>query len=226
MSWEQELGRTPLFAGLPEDILTDLSARAVHRRYRRDSVVFVQGEYGTRCYVILSGSVKISAYAPDGREAVLAVLGPGDVFGELSLFDEAPRSADATVIEEAELLSLDDAALTEAVRAHPELAVSLLAVLSRRLRRANERFQDAAFFDVTGRVARRLADLSARHGVTGEDGVLVDVPLSQESLAKMIGATRESVNKALAGLTRRGLVRRSGQRYVLTDVEGLRDRAR
>lgn len=226
MSWEQELGRTALFSELPTDLLADLSARMVRRRYRKASVVFVQGEYGTRCYVILSGSVKISAYAPDGREAVLAVLGPGDVFGELSLFDEAPRSADATAIDEAVLLSLDDRALTEAVRDHPELAMSLLQVLSRRLRFANERLQDAAFFDVTGRVARRLADLSIQHGIGGDNGVVVDVPLSQEALAKMIGATRESVNKALAGLTRRGLVRREGRRYVVTDVEGLRERAR
>lgn len=226
MSWERELGRTALFAGLPEDILAELSSRAVHRKYRRDSVVFVQGEFGRRCYTLLTGSVKISAYAPDGREAVLAVLGPGDVFGELSLFDDAPRSADATVIEEAELLSLDDAALTEAARHHPDLALSLLRVLARRLRRANERFQDAAFFDVTGRVAKRLADLAGAHGVEDADGMLVDVPLSQESLANMIGATRESVNKALSGLTRRGLVRRRGQRYVITDVEELRDRAR
>ncbi len=226
MSWEEELGRTTLFSELEGDLLADISARMVRRRYRKDSVVFVQGEYGTRCFVILSGSVKISAYAPDGREAVLAVLGPGDVFGELSLFDEAPRSADATAIEDAELLSLDDRALTEVVRANPELAMSLLRVLSRRLRFANERFQDAAFFDVTGRVARRLADLSAQHGVGGDDGVVVDVPLSQEALAKMIGATRESVNKALAGLTRRGLVRREGRRYVVIDVQGLRDRAR
>lgn len=226
MSWEEELGRTTLFSELEGDLLADISARMVRRRYRKDSVVFVQGEYGTRCFVILTGSVKISAYAPDGREAVLAVLGPGDVFGELSLFDEAPRSADATAIEDAELLSLDDRALTEVVRANPEVAMSLLRVLSRRLRFANERFQDAAFFDVTGRVARRLADLSAQHGVGGDDGVVVDVPLSQEALAKMIGATRESVNKALAGLTRRGLVRREGRRYVVTDVQGLRDRAR
>lgn len=226
MSWEEELGRAALFSELPDDLLADLSGRMVRRRYRKDSVVFVQGEYGTRCYVILSGSVKIGAYAPDGREAVLAVLGPGDVFGELSLFDDAPRSADATAIEKVELLSLDNQALTEAVRAHPELATSLLRVLSRRLRLANERFQDAAFFDVTGRIARRLADLSAQHGVGAPEGVLVDVPLSQEALANMIGATRESVNKALAGLTRRGLVRREGRRYVVTDVEALRDRAR
>ncbi|HVL81686.1 MAG TPA: Crp/Fnr family transcriptional regulator [Actinomycetota bacterium] len=220
------LGGTPLFAGLGADALAALESRAVRRRYRAGSVVFCQGEPGTRCYAIMSGAVKVSAFNPDGKEAVLAVLGPGDVFGELALFDEAPRSADALVIETAELLSLDRDDVTAAIEQYPQVSLALLRILSRRLRRANEALQDAAFFDVAGRVARRLADLADEHGAPGPEGTAITVPISQESLASMVGATRESVNKALANLGRRGLVSRRGRSYVVPDTQALRSRAR
>jgi len=221
-----ELAKTALFGALDDDALNDLGARVVHRKYRKGSVIFVQGEQGERCFAIVSGSVKISAYHSDGREAVLAMLGPGDVLGELSPFDDVPRSADATAAEDTELLSLDGEALRDAIRRHPEIGLALLRVLSKRLRTANESFQDVAFFDVGGRLARRLAELASMHGVSHEDGVLIDIAISQERLAQMIGATRESVNKALGALTRRGLVKRAGKRYLVSDIEELRSRAR
>ena len=220
------LRRTTLFGGLDERALTEIAARTVQRRYRKGNVIFVQGEAGERCFVIASGTVKISAYNADGREAVLAVLGAGDILGELALFEQSPRSADAAALEDAELLSLDAGSLNEAIHAHPEIAVALLSTLGMRLRQTNEAFQDIAFFDVPGRVARRLADLADAHGVEAAEGTLIDIALSQESLAQMVGATRESVNKALALLKRRGLVARTGKRYIVSDVRKLRDRAR
>lgn len=220
------LARTSLFGGLSEPALAEIAERAVPRRYRKGTVIFVQGEPGERCFVIGTGTVKISAYHPDGREAVLAVLGPGDVLGELALFESSPRSADATALEDSELLSLDAGSLNAAIGAHPDIAIALLNVLGVRLRQSNEAFQDIAFFDVPGRVARRLADLADAHGIDVGEGMLIDISLSQESLAQMVGATRESVNKALAQLKRRGLVARAGRRYVVSDVGKLRDRAR
>ena len=225
MSWGAELARTALFADIDDAVLNDIAEKAVHRRYRKGSVIFVQGEQGERCFAIVEGAVKISAYHPDGREAVMAVLGPGDVFGELSLFEQSPRSADASAIEDTQLLSLDATAITDAITAHPQLGMSLLRVLGRRLRLTNEALQDIAFFDVPGRVARRLADLAEAHGVRQAEGTLIDLPLSQESLAQMVGATRESVNKALSALRRKGLVDRVGRRYVVADIEQLRSRA-
>lgn len=226
MSKASELARTALFAGVDEAVLETLADKAVQRRYRKGNVIFVQGEQGERCFSIVQGSVKISAYHSDGREAVIAVLGPGDVFGELALFDQAPRSADATAIEDSEVLSLDTKAITEAIAAFPDLGLSLLRVLGRRLRHTNEALQDIAFFDVPGRVARRIADLAESYGQKTDEGVLIDLPLSQENLAQMVGATRESVNKALALLKRRGLVSRIGRRYVVSDIGQLRSRAK
>jgi CRP/FNR family transcriptional regulator len=220
------LARSSLFGGLDESALKEIAERAVVRKYRRGSVLFIQGETGERCFVIVTGAVKISAYHADGREAVLAVLGPSDVFGELALFGQADRSADATSLEDSELLSLDAGSLNAAIKGHPEIAIALLHVLGQRLRQSNEAFQDIAFFDVPGRVARRLADLADAHGIEDAQGVLIDLALSQESLAQMVGATRESVNKALALLKRRGLVARVGRRYLVSDVAQLRARAR
>lgn len=226
MDAAQALAKTSLFGGLEESALEEIAARTVHRRYRKGSVLFVQGESGERCFVIVSGTVKISAFHPEGREAVLAVLGPGDIFGELALFGQSERSADATAIEDAELLSLDADSLNAAIATHHQIGTALLHVLGHRLRQSNEAFQDIAFFDVPGRVARRLADLADAHGIDQPEGVLIDVALSQESLAQMVGATRESVNKALALLKRRGLVARIGRRYIVSDVARLRGRAR
>jgi CRP-like cAMP-binding protein len=219
------LEQTSLFGSLDGSARAEVASRAVQRKYRRGSVVFVQGETGERCFVIVTGTVKISAYHPDGREAVLAVLGPTDVFGELALFGQSERSADATALEDAELLSIDAESLNSAITKHPQIGLELLSVLGQRLRQSNEAFQDIAFFDVPGRVARRLADLADAHGVDDTEGVLIDITLSQESLAQMVGATRESVNKALALLKRRGLVARVGRRYIVSDVKKLRARA-
>ncbi|MEX0873437.1 MAG: Crp/Fnr family transcriptional regulator [Actinomycetota bacterium] len=222
----EALRSSVLFGGLDERAQARIAEIAIHRRYRKGSVLFVQGEQAERCFAIVSGAVKISAYHPDGREAVLAVLGPGDVFGELALFDQAPRSADATALEDSELLSIDAQGLNEAISTNPKLGLAMLRVLGERLRQSNEAFQDIAFFDVPGRVARRLADLADAHGREAAEGIIIDIFLSQESLAQMVGATRESVNKALALLKRRGLVARIGKRYLVSDVVRLRERAR
>jgi len=222
----EALRATTLFGDLDDRAQARIAEIAIHRRYRKGSVLFVQGEQAERCFAIVSGAVKISAYHPDGREAVLAVLGPGDVFGELALFDQSPRSADATAMEDSGLLSIDAKGLHEAIAESPKLGLTMLRVLAERLRQSNEAFQDIAFFDVPGRVARRLADLADAHGTDGTEGIVIDFALSQESLAQMVGATRESVNKALALLKRRGLVARVGKRYVVSDVARLRERAK
>lgn len=224
MSWTGQLARTSLFADLPDRALEEIGSRAHPKRFAKEAVVFVQGDYGGRCYLILDGSIKISAHNSDGREVVLAMLGPRDVFGELSLFDDSPRSADATAISDSLLLSLDKSALQEAIRRYPDVALSVLRVLSRRLRQTNYALQDSSFVDVAGRLARRIAELAEVHGVSCTEGTLIDIPLSQESLAAMVGSTRESVNKALSAMTRRGAITRRGMRYLVSDIDRLRER--
>lgn len=210
-----ELSRMSLFAGLPERALSELASRAIRRKWPSGSIIFSQGEPGHRCYSIVSGTLKVSAWTPEGHETILALLGPGDVVGELALFDSRPRSADAIALTDVEAVSVDGRVVAEVIASHPDVAIAILRVLSERIRATNEALQDAASCDVTARVARRLTSLAGRHGRRTSTGTEIDVPLSQDMLASMVGASRESVNKAVSTLTRDGMLTRSGRRYTL-----------
>ncbi len=148
------------------------------------------------------------------------------MFGELSLFDPGPRTATATSVGDSRLIGLGHDALQPWLIQHPEVALTLLNALARRLRRTNETLADLVFSDVPGRVAKALLDLSTRFGRPTDDGILVAHELTQEELAQLVGASRETVNKALADFATRGWLRLEARAVVLMDVERLRRRAR
>src|SRR6266508_259242 len=202
------LAEVPLFARLPPETREELATRFVSRAYPRGATVFQQGDPGRSLYVIDEGAVKISFLAADGREMVVTVLGPGDVFGEMALFDpEGARSADASAMEAARLLSLSHEVFREYLVAHPSVSVELLGVLAKRLRESDRALQDAIFSDVPGRLARRFLDLAERYGEARDGGTLIELPMTQEELARMVGSSRESVNKAIASFVHRGWLR-------------------
>lgn len=222
---EDILRRAPLLAAVDEE-----SARAIIARMRavdlnRGDRLFHEGEAGDALYVIETGKIKLARRAADGRENLLAILGPGEMFGELSLFDPGPRVATAVAVSNARVHSLtrdDFVPLLD----HPRVALSLLAALGRRLRRTNEALADLVFSDVPGRVAKALLDLSTRFGRPVDDGVLVAHELTQEELAQLVGASRETVNKALADFAGRGWLRLEARAVTILDVERLTRRAR
>lgn len=195
-------------------------------RVQRGGIIFAEGEAGERMYVVLDGKVKLGHAAPDGRESLLAVLGPGEVFGELSLFDPGPRTATATAVTDTVVVGLGHADLRPWLTGRPEVAESLLQALAQRLRRTNEALADLVFSDVPGRVAKQLLDLADKFGQPGPDGVLVHHDLTQEELAQLVGASRETVNKALADFTQRGWVEVDQRQVLLIDMERLARRAR
>jgi len=162
----------------------------------------------------------------DGRENLLAILGPGQMFGELSLFDPGPRSATATAVTDATLQSLSHDELSVWLDTRPDVARGLLNQLAGRLRRANDVVADLVFSDVPGRVAKALLDLSRRFGRSADDGIHVHHDLTQEELAQLVGASRETVNKALADFAMRGWLRLEPRSVVLMDIERLQRRAR
>jgi CRP/FNR family transcriptional regulator len=203
-----------------------LAAALTTRAVVRGHIVFQEGEKGDRLFVVLEGKVKISRAAADGRENLLAVLGPGEMFGELSLFDPGPRTATATAITESTLASLDHDDLRPLLFAQPTVAVQLLRALAERLRRTNEAMADLVFTDVPGRVAKALLDLAERFGDESSDGILVRHDLTQEELAQLVGASRETVNKALSEFANRGWLRLEGRSVLLLDRERLARRAR
>lgn len=218
--------QAPLFAALSDEDAQALLQRMSRARIERGDVLFEEGEPGDRLYVITSGKVKLGRRSPDGRENLLAVLGPGEMFGELSLFDPGARTTTATAVAGTDLVGLGHAELTEFVSTRPEVAVKLLGSIARRLRRTNEALGDLVFTDVPGRVAKALLDLASRFGRQVDGGVLVAHDLTQEELAQLVGASRETVNKALADFAGRGWLKLEARAVTLLDVERLQRRAR
>ena len=215
-----------LFPGIDPAIRSELSRVAGRHSMRRGDVLFHEGDVGDRLYVVLTGKVKISRVAPDGRENVVAVMGPGEIFGELSLFDPGPRTATAAAVTDGELAVLAHDALRPWLTNNSEVAVELLRLLARRLRRTTDTLADLVFSDVPGRVAKSLLALADRFGVDGDEGtVRVEHGLTQSELAQLVGASRETVNKALADFAERGWLRVDGKSVVLLDRDRLARRA-
>jgi CRP/FNR family cyclic AMP-dependent transcriptional regulator len=220
------LREAPLFSGLDDEAAQALSASMVESHLGRGEVLFREGDEGERLYVVTAGKVKLGRTSADGRENLLAILGPGQMFGELSLFDPGPRSATVTAVTECTLQSLGHDELGPWLNGRPEVARALLVQLAVRLRKANDVVADLVFSDVPGRVAKALLDLSSRFGRVADDGVHVHHDLTQEELAQLVGASRETVNKALADFASRGWLRLEARSVVLLDVERLKRRAR
>jgi len=218
--------QAPLFAALDDEAADALKASMTRRDVGRGEVLFTEGDPGDRLYVIVEGKVKLGRASGDGRENLLAVLGPGEMFGELSAFDPGPRNATATGISDAVLLGLGTDDLHNWLAGRPDVARQMLMALARRLRRTNENLADLVFSDVPGRVAKALLDLSERFGNPTDEGLRVAHDLTQEELAQLVGASRETVNKALADFAARGWLRLDQRAVVLLDIERLRRRAR
>jgi CRP/FNR family transcriptional regulator/CRP/FNR family cyclic AMP-dependent transcriptional regulator len=219
---KQLLQRVPFLAALPEQDLNWLTERITRRSFSRGDLIFQKDDPGNSLYIVESGSVRIYVPGVQGADLTLAVLGPGEFFGDLSLLDGRPRSASASSAGKSVVLSLERTDFVNLLRARPDAALAILAVISLRLRDTDQTASDLAFLDVSGRLARRLLDLVDGHGQQRDDGVLLNVALTQEELANMIGVTRESVNRNLSLFRRLGLTGREGRKIVIKDPDGLR----
>nr|WP_202420698.1 Crp/Fnr family transcriptional regulator [Actinomadura rayongensis] len=220
------MSRAPLFEALDEQGAKALRANVTEVRLARGQTLFNEGETGDRLYVVLEGKIKLTRTAPDGRENLLSVLGPSEMFGELSLFDPRPRTASAIAVTECRLAGLGHDDLRPWLTGHPEVAVQLLRALAQRLRKTNDVMADLVFTDVPGRVAKALLDLAERFGQPSEAGLHVHHDLTQEELAQLVGASRETVNKALADFAQRNWLRIEARAVVILDIERLRKRSR
>ncbi|MBK5216010.1 MAG: Crp/Fnr family transcriptional regulator [Propionibacteriales bacterium] len=220
------LRQAPLFSGLDDDAAASLGSSMTSVTIRRGQTLFNEGDEGNQLYVVTVGKIKLGRTSPDGRENLLAILGPGQMFGELPLFDPGPRSATATAVTDVEMRSLSHNALLPLLTEHPEVARALLHQLAARLRHTNEVVGDLVFSDVPGRVAKALLDLASRFGRKADDGIHVNHDLTQEELAQLVGASRETVNKALADFSARGWLRLEPRSVVIMDLERLKHRAR
>ncbi|HYZ08976.1 MAG TPA: Crp/Fnr family transcriptional regulator [Pseudonocardiaceae bacterium] len=223
---DETLARAGIFQGIEPTAVEALSSALEPVEFPRAHVIFAEGEPGDRLYIIVSGKVKIGRRLADGRENLLAVFGPSDMFGELSIFDPGPRTSTATTVTEVRAVTMDRAALHEWIGKRPEIADQLLRVIARRLRRTNNMLADLIFTDVPGRVAKALLQLAQRFG-SQESGMLrVTHDLTQEEIAQLVGASRETVNKALADFAHRGWLRLEGKTVLIQEPDRLARRAR
>jgi CRP/FNR family transcriptional regulator, cyclic AMP receptor protein len=220
------LSGLPLFAALDDDANAALREAMRHEQFQRGQIIFNEGDQGDKLYAVIEGKVKLARTAPDGRENLQAVLGPGEMFGELSLFDPKPRTAGAIAVTDSVLASLAHDALRPWITGRPAVAVQLLKALAQRLRRTNDVLADLVFSDVPARVAKALLGLAERFGQPTPEGLHVAHDLTQEELAQLVGASRETVNKALADFSARGWLRIESRAVVIKDVDGLTRRVK
>jgi CRP-like cAMP-binding protein len=220
------LANAGIFQGVEAQAAEALSQQLETVDYPRGSAIFSEGELGDRLYIIIDGKVKVGRHSPDGRENLLAVMGPADMFGELTVFDPGPRTSTAVAVTDVRLATMDRAALRAWIAKRPEIAEQLLRVLARRLRRTNNALADLIFTDVPGRVAKALLQLARQFGKPEDGHLRVTHDLTQEELAQLVGASRETVNKALADFGQRGWLRLEGKSVVILEPERLSRRAR
>jgi CRP-like cAMP-binding protein len=213
------LDKTDLFGSLPPELLEQLRGRTALARFRRGDAIFEKGDEAHCLYVIFNGRVAIVARSGSGQESVLTVLGPGALFGEMSMFDGCVRTANARALTTVHIMAIEFDHVREVLAHRPEVLWAVVRIIARRLRATDEALADAMFLDVTGRTAKRLLELA-----DGEDDFRM--PLTQEELAGMVGASRERVNKAIALFVKLGWLEISGRsRYRIVNREDLENRS-
>jgi CRP/FNR family cyclic AMP-dependent transcriptional regulator len=214
------LASVPMFSGLQRDELLKFAELTRERTYPKGSVILFQGDPGDSLYVLRQGRAKVVLIGEDGREVILGVLEPGAHFGELALIDDQPRSAHVIAMEDSQLLILRREDFRRRVEANPSVAWALLTELSRRLRRADQKIGGLVLLDVPGRISRLLLDLSAE----SSNGT-IEKPLTHQTIAQMIGASRETVSRAMKDFQEEGLIRVERRRIAVANRDALEKRA-
>lgn len=206
-----------LFRGLNDGALRHLAEQSRYCQFQAGEILFYQGEPGFTCHVVMRGRLRVFVLGEDGRELAMRIFGPGEIVGEMALLEGLPRSANVEALEATETLELQRDVLLYCLRNSPTLALSLLQNLSARLRYATEEAEGLASLTVAERLVRRLRKLAEWSGVPVPGGVRIVPPMTQQELAALIGTSRESVNRALVRLRRRGKVRLERGWIVLLD---------
>jgi CRP/FNR family transcriptional regulator len=211
----------PAFAGLGDADLVQVAEVTVSRTFQGGEVIFHEGDQSDTCYVVRSGHVRAVREHTDGRTLTLATLGPGDIFGELAIFDQERRSATIEALDDLEVVAILGADMRRMLRDHPDISVKLLAALSRRLRETNERLTRQSFQTVQSRVAAVLAEMVQRERGEASAGGDVLITSTQADLAQLAGSSRESASRFLAVLERAGIITQGRGRLVVHDAEAL-----
>ncbi len=215
------LRRVPAFEALAEEDLARVAEVAVPRAFAAGEAVFREGDQSDTCYIVRSGHARAIRGHPDGRTITLADFGPGDIFGELAMFDDERRSATVETAEPTEAIAILGGDMRRLLREHPDIAVKLIVALGRRLRETNERLARQSFQTVQSRVAAVLAQLVAANAQEGVEPRDVLITSTQAELAQLAGSSRESASRFLAVLERAGIITQGRGRLVVHEPAAL-----
>jgi CRP/FNR family transcriptional regulator len=217
----QLLKHVPIFADLADDEQEKISRIIIYRKYRKGMIIFMEGEPGDELYFVKEGRVKLAKLLEDGREQILHFVQKGEVFAEILLFDGGSFPATSEVMEDAEIGIIRNADLDKMLREYPDIAIKLLKVMSKRLRRAQMQIRDLALKDTFGRMASALLKLAGEYGVVKDGVVIIDFSLSQQELANLIGSSRETVARILSDFKRQKLISVNRQKISILNKNGL-----
>jgi CRP/FNR family cyclic AMP-dependent transcriptional regulator len=219
------LARSPLFHGMGAAELSRIAGGMTRRRFRRNEVLFHEGDPGDSLHVLVEGRVKISRESGEGEEAIVVILSPGDTFGQIVLLDAAPRSATATAIEPTETLTMARSTFVELVDGSEAFRWHLLGGVAQVVRRLTDQLAEAHFLDLAGRLALQLTRLAEETAEGRTRDIELGATLTQSDLAAMVGGTRQRVNRIIADFTDDGLLRHEAGRIVVCELDRLRARA-
>jgi len=213
------LSRSELFSAFDRGVLERLILDSRRVECDRNEVLFEEGDNADEMFVVQSGRVAVGRRSLDGRESIVALMEPGYLFGEMCLFDNLPRSASARALEHSELLGFPYSAVRKSLDEQPVLLWNVVRLLAERLRATDSALADAVLLDVTGRTAKWMLELAG-------DQEEFQLPITQEELAGLVGASRERVNKSIAAFIRLGWIEQSERRYRILERDKLSQRAR
>lgn len=213
------LRQVALFAGLKDEQLQAIARATITRAFTKDNIIILAEEEGDTLFLIESGQVKVSLLSEDGREVILSLLGPGAVFGELSLLDGKPRSANVVATKDTSLVVLRRADFLQLLYRVPQIAISLLAELASRLRKTDRTIEGLALLDVTSRISETLLQLAGEHGVETPEGIVLHNRPTHQQLANMSGTTRETVSRVLKRLEVQGYISCKGRAITILREE-------
>ncbi len=216
------LRKHPIFCDLEPEALDQLCRYAKHVTFKRGALIASKGDPGNNLFAVISGTVKISISSPDGRNAILNLIGPGEIFGEIAVLDGAPRSADATANTNCEIFIIDRRDFLPFVRSQPALAMKFIELLCARLRWTSDQVEQVILQDLPGRLASALIGLAEKRKLEPESRTIA---ITQQEISEMVGMTRESINKQLRVWAARSWVRLEHGAIVVLDAAALRDLA-
>ncbi|MEW6698318.1 MAG: Crp/Fnr family transcriptional regulator [Bacillota bacterium] len=217
------LARIPLFYGLPEDQLREISNLLLERSYQKGRFIFMEGEPGEALFILKSGLIKLTKRLEDGREHILHFVNPGEVFAEVVLFDGGDYPATSEVQEDSVVGVLRNQDIERLISQNPSMAIGMLHIMSRRLRTAQEKVMNLALHDTARRLAFTLIKMAEEHGVKKPKGILINFNLTNQELANLTGSSRETINRMLNSFKRAGAIDVDRQQIMVVDKNKLED---